>query len=59
MVSVDLSGPHPKSYAGNKYAVVVCAHLDEGRDLSFVRGVANKEAATQMHCVTFWFNLFL
>ena len=46
VVSVDLSGPHPKSYAGNKYAVVVCAHLDEGRDLSFVRGVANKEAAT-------------
>ena len=46
VVSVDLSGPHKQSHAGNKYAVVVCAHLADGCDLPFVRGVPNKEAKT-------------
>ena len=46
LVSVDLSGPHKQSHAGNKYAVVVCAHLADGCDLPFVRGVPNKEAKT-------------
>ena len=46
VVSVDLSGPHKQSHAANKYAVVVCAHLADGCDLPFVRGVPNKEAKT-------------
>ncbi|OLP99844.1 Retrovirus-related Pol polyprotein from transposon TNT 1-94 [Symbiodinium microadriaticum] len=46
VVSVDLSGPHKRTYAGNKFAVVVCAHLREGVDLPFVRGIPNKEAKT-------------
>ena len=46
VVSVDVSGPHKQSHAGNKYAVVVRAHLADGCDLPFVRGVPNKEAKT-------------
>ena len=46
VVSVDLSGPHKQSHAGNKYAVAVRAHLADGVDLPFVRGVPNKEAKT-------------
>ena len=46
VVSVDLSGPHKQSYAGNKYAVVVCANLADGCDLPFVRSIPNKEAKT-------------
>ena len=46
VVSVDLSGPHKQSHAGSKYAVVVCAHLADGCNLPFVRGIPNKEAKT-------------
>ncbi|CAE7371500.1 RE1 [Symbiodinium natans] len=46
VISLDLSGPHRKSYAGNKYAVVACVHLKGPQNLSFVRPVPNKEAKT-------------
>ena len=46
VISLDLSGPHRKSYAGNKYAVVACVHLKASQNLSFVRPVPNKEAKT-------------
>ena len=43
VVSVDLSGPHKQTYAGNKFAVVVCAHLREGVDLPFVGSPASSK----------------
>ncbi|CAE7745184.1 unnamed protein product [Symbiodinium sp. CCMP2592] len=45
VISIDLSGPHKQSFAGNRYALVACAHIAEGLDLPFVRGIRTKEAA--------------
>ena len=45
VISIDLSGPHKESFAGNRYALVACAHIAEGLDLPFVRGIRTKEAA--------------
>ena len=46
VLSVDLSGPHTKSYGGNKYALIACAYLNESVSLPFMRAIPNKEAQT-------------